>query len=604
MGRAIEEARIVKEQHVKTRLEKFLRDEIYEKPRRKYLYGGNNVQDLLSGLYGDEINHIEGILPESLKDKHAYTSILSGFYKFAFDTGLSRAIEFQHNGETFHADSVFMLRRSAFLERTRKKLDQMDSKKAAFLMMDVSDVGFADMVEDDRHTGIKSADLLLNRFVGTLQQALDQTQKALDETFGKNTISLMAGRYGGDEFVVSILGNYDNDVIDMVKKNIQERVLVLKNQAVYRRITLQDDHENFRDEKGDIRLKNNSIDVTELPTADQYNQKIFMHYLKQGLVMDQEQINIIRAQYKTEDEFDGDVVRRYNFRFEYRQEDKKIITALEDKIGYILKRHPELRLAFDLASSLDEAETMLGSSGAIIQKRQEAMLQFVQTTLFDPLLGYGVYSYHDFKEHTDDEPIDRFMVFDLKLKEFNEFMGLVFTDGMIGSFWNQIEKAIDDKDKHKVIFGRRGGTFYLAVKKGEKLSSTSLKQLSIIDKVPFGFIEGRGVEKPREIVIPVGIAGIDEPIQDSTKASEETKANFYKKIIKELVENPHLSTILQTPQQPHNNRRDYDTMDFYWKYFWGGRFYFRCMDMIKYIPKEKSDLVEIFRSIIREKSKI
>jgi len=596
------ETMAAKEQHVIAKLGKFLKDKAYEKPRQKYLTGARNVQDLLTGLYGDEINHIEGILPESLEDKQIYTSILSGFYKFAFDTGLSRAIEFQHNGETFHADPVFMLRRSAFLERTRKKLDQMDSKKAAFLMMDVADVGFADMIEDDRHTGIKSADLLLNRFAGTLQQTLDQTQKALDETFGKNTISLMAGRYGGDEFVVSILGNYDNGVIDMVKKNIQERVLVLKNQAVYRKITLQDDHENFRDEKGDIRLKNNSINVTELPTVDQYNQKIFMHYLKQGLIMDQEQINIVRTQYKTENEFDKSVVRRYNFRFEYR-EDNKILTALEDKIRYILKRHPELRLAFDLASSLDEAETMLGNSGAIIQKRQEAMLQFVQTTLFDPLLGYGVYSYHDFKEHTDDEPIDRFMVFDLKLKEFNEFMGLVFTDGMVGSFWNQIEKAIDDKDKHKVIFGRRGGTFYLAVKKGEKLSSASLKQLSMINKVPFGFIEGRGAERPREIVIPVGTAGIDEPIQDSTKASEETKVNFYQKVIKELDDNPRLVTILQTPQQPHNNRRDYDTMDFYWKYFWGGRFYFRCKDIIQYIPSDRKDLINIFKNIITMKIK-
>ncbi len=590
-----------REQHVKTRLGRFLIDETYEKPRKKYLTGVGNVQDLLTGLYGDEINHIQGILPESLEDKQTYTSILSGFYKFAFDTGLSRAIEFQHNRETFHADPVFMLRRSAFLERTRKKLDQMNSKKAAFLMMDVADVGFADMVEDERHTGIKSADLLLNRFAGTLQQVVDQTQKDLDKIFGTNTINLMAGRYGGDEFVISILGNYNNDVIDMVKKNIQERVL-LRNQAVYRRIILRDDHEDSHDEKGDIRLKNNSINVTELPTADQYNQKIFMHYLKQGLVMDQEQIDIVRAQYKTENEFDRSVVRRYNYRFEYR-ESSKILTALEDKIGYILKRHPELKLAFDLASSLDEAETMLGNSGTTIQKRQEAMLYFVQTTIFDPLLGYGVYSYHDFKEHTDDEPIDRFMVFDLKLKEFNEFMGLVFTDGMVGSFWNQIEKAIDDKDKHKVIFGRRGGTFYLAVKKGEKLSSISLEKLSVIDKVPFGFIEGRGAERPREIVIPVGTAGIDVSIKDSTKASEETKVNFYQKVIKELDDNPRLVSILQTPQQPHNSRKDYDTMDFYWKYFWGGRFYFRCKDIIQYISADRQDLIDIFKNIITIKIK-
>lgn len=602
MRSGIERTKAEKEQHVKTRLKRLLSDQTYEKPRQKYLTGGGNVQDLLTGLYGDEINHIEGILPDSFEDKKTYTSILSGFYRLAFDTGLSRAIEFQHNEETFHVDPVFMLRRSAFLERTRKKLDQMDSKKAAFLMMDVADVGFADMIEDDRNTGIKSADLLLNRFAGTLQQALDQTQKILDETFGKNAISLMAGRYGGDEFVVSILGNYDNGIIDMVKKNIQERVLTLRNQAVYKRIILGNGREDSHDEKGDIRLKNNLIDVTELPTADQYNQKIFMHYLKQGLVMDQEQINIVRAQYKTENEFDRSVIKRYDYRFEYR-EDNKMLTALEDKIGYILKRHPELRLAFDLAESLDEAETMLGSSGEIIKKRQEAMLRFVQTTIFDPLLGYGVYSYHDFKEHTDNELIDRFIVFDLKLKEFNEFMGLVFTDGIVGSFWNQIEKAIDDKDKHKVIFGRRGGTFYLAVKKGEKLSNASLKQLSIIDKVPFGFIEGRGAERPREITIPVGTAGIDESIQDSTKASEETEANFYQKVIKELVENPRLIIILQIPQQPHNNRRDYDTMDFYWKYFWGGRYYFRCMDIIKYIPEEKNNFVEIFHNIIREKSR-
>ncbi len=584
---------------VKRKLRRVLYEPGFAEQRNKYLLGANNVQDLLTDLYGDEINHLEGILPEFIKKESTYTSILQGFYAFAFDSGLSRNISFHYRGEKVEAEPVYMLRRSAFLERTRKKLEQMEHKKAAFLMLDVADVGFADMVEDERKNGIKSADLLLNRFAGALQQAIDQTQKELDDAFGKNTIGLMAGRYGGDEFIVSVLGDYDQGVIQKVKDSIQRKVSEQQNVAVYRQITFQNGEEVVMDVKGDARLKDDKISVVELPTENPYSQKIFMHYLRQGLVLDQEQIEYIKDKF-SEAEFDKDVTERYNSRFKYYIDGKPATT--QQKIRFILRHHPELKLAFRLAGALDEAETV-SKGGERLFRRQEAMLNFVQTTLFDPLLGYGVYGFFDFKEHMSHEPIERLMIFDLKLKELNDLMGLAYTDSVLDKFWLDISRAIGEDNMKKIIFGRRGGTFYLAVKKGEELSDSVLKELALLDRIPFS-PEGSSI-KLQGIYIPVGVAGLEKPINDLThEADQEAKDNFYTKIVNELLKNPTMVEFLQKSARSHEFRNELDTTDFYWQYFRGKRFYFRCRDIIRYIPLDEKgrELIAVFQNIIKEKS--
>ncbi len=563
--------------------------ELTEKSTEK-LEGYNsfpNIFPLLIGLFGENIMLLDGIYPPEKKKK--FTSILYGFYSLILDPGLSRKVDFSYKGEKFQEEPVYMVGRAAFLERTLKMMEQIRSENLAFLILDLADVGFADMVKDESGNRTTSADLLINRFARKLLKAIEEVQKEFDKKLDGRKIHLFAGRYGGDEFAVSVLGDYRPEDIKEIVNIIKNKISGLKNQALYKRFN----GEIEKEEWGDICLKNQTIEVIDFSSKDdEYSKKIFFHYLRKGLILNKEQIDIIKKSYPKDDDFTKAVVEPYELTILNQQE-----VDVDERIQRVISLHPELKLPFSVAAFLDEQE----KKG--VKEHQRVVLSFFERILIDKIFGFMVYPYYDFIQHVEKEKITKIMVFDLKIKEFNDIIGLAFTDDLINQLWIRIKNSIKEEDWSKLIVGRRGGSFFLAVREGEEISSESMTSLSNISSISFQASQSMG-----EFSIPLGVA-IVEKSHDGTieRAMKEAEINFYNKVINDLLNNPQLVEVLKSSSPPHSKKEKYSKEDFYWLYFWGKRYFKRCSEILAIINLTReqreglNELKEVFENILNQK---
>lgn len=424
----------------------------------------------------------------------------------SFDPGLKRAAAFKPplKDAVLREEPIEILNRSAFIAENLKDLKRDSAAKAAFLMLDVSDMHFADKAG--------AGDFVLNRFARTLKETIRHFR--LDKDVGLDKAEMKICRYGGDEFSISLVGQYDDELIDGLRKTIEERYK--KNDLIgYFKKGLREDDAVIITP---IRLKEKEegkiISVIKRPD-DPEEKVVFDQFFKRGHILTPLQIRSAKKMPQLLEFIDKPVEPIY----------PEAARTIKEKLAYLSKRFPYFA---------GEIATLSGSK--FNDNQREEVLHFLEDRLFDKLFGNIVYSPSEFFERLAN--YKDIYCFDLKfIREMNDIVSYPEADMTIVNLYQLITNKLAPDLMQFVEIGRRGGTFFVGVKKN------GLKTISTRDKIDSALHEIHSLsltlrEKP--VTFELGInSGYTDKVFTAKELSdiiEGAEINFYRKIANYLIE--------------------------------------------------------------------
>lgn len=449
-------------------------------------------------------------------DKYTYEMRLAKGAQYRYDApGLTEKAEF------FTAPPVKMFQRNSFIDEV--SADTADVRqsspvvKRAFLMLDLENLRDADATKFENYN---AADYML----GKVAESLTDDVERLKKQFAGKNVRFEVGRYGGDEFVLALVGDYTQD--DLTKIASDSLLKVQNLDAFYQRLP------NEPIIRSKIKVKNGGFEFIEIDPGDVMESEIFEYYFQQGVILNREQIKIEKERYKNkiEDFRQSAVARKIDYPADVDSVDKKIV--------HLTTRHPEFRDVYDdLMASTLPAELV-----------QRLFLDFVENNIYDRLLGANVTSFADLTEHLGKGEFSRLWIFDGKfIKETNDALGYPLADKLIQNIWKEITSKISSNDHDNLFFARRGGTFALALRNGAKLSQETIANLQELKATPF---------PDSDFNVPIGFSEIDlesftsegktSPLKEAErKANEDWLGAVFKQMVK-----LHRDFVLPLPDDP------------------------------------------------------
>lgn len=395
------------------------------------------ADSFLKGIFGDFLDLFYDEVKKTGNEK--WRNLATNFLKKTLDPGLRRQITLL--GENLNP--VLMLGRIEGITWLKEKIGLEENnadgniehsvKRENFqiLRLDVSNVFLANQVEDG-----KGGDYLLNKVAQAINESVDTLRKQLGEDFG-----ILPIRYGGDEFVIFVVGGQlNNQEINTIKTSIT------KQEAFF----------GVNKEKRNISLKNDEIELINPSKIDDPEEKKFFYsFLKRGIILSADELKEEYKKIKNLDSFEVDINQDsiYPEEIESIKEEAEKIKA---KIQYILSLHPEFKVPFYLASYLDVRE---GNS----LSRQSTMLKILENHLIDPLLNRLIITRFDLEDHLRSESINRILSFEIKLKEVNELLGYGYADMLIVKAWDKIKEVLGEDHLRKIKIMRFGGFISLLI---------------------------------------------------------------------------------------------------------------------------------------------
>lgn len=404
----------------------------------------------LHRLFKSEIDTLRD--PESEGVENA-TSLFEGLFDHVFDAGTNRKVECTFNARNrdgqmekviYASDSVPIHSRASLINNLLEHDAQ--GSQVEIGLIDLQDLRSADFILDSQKHN--PGDVLINKAASALRSALHEVWN--DPAIGLRDnprVSYEVGRYGGDEFMFALIGNYTQNQKEKILETIERHLGQQK--GYYRR----PEGEGFIIEEDSIRLKQNpdgkKVKWIEIP-QDEADRLLFHEYFQRGLLLDGAELTKIKNKYTTDGIFDMAAYKRDYPSSKGLYPEK--ITSFEDKVTFIQSQHPELALYFDLAYLFDQK-----SGGGT--KRQEIVLNLMERSIFDPLIGEAIYTRFDFQEHLQHGDFSNVMVIDLKfMKEMNEHMSYADADNAIVDVWKRIKSRIPPEERGKLFISRFGGT--------------------------------------------------------------------------------------------------------------------------------------------------
>ena len=579
----------------------------------KYKAMSPSAYNFLERIYRGQINHFE--MPEPSKEGYnTATNILESFFSRALDTGLMRDITFSPPGEQPIQEEGFpILGRSAFFHEVLQKVAPNGKYEGASLqlgMFDIKDLRGADFaVEGSPH---RSADLIVNRSAKAIQQAIDEVWQEFD--LGKDqSRDYYFGRYGGDEFVLALIGDFKqvSGKAD-IKAEIESRVK--------RHLATRGGY--YRKNKGivqeEILLKGDKVDWIDI-TKDSPSpiRDTTLSYLSRGLILNQEQAMKIQGRRTSSIEAIENSIYPTDI-----QEEKNEHEKMRKKILHLAKMHPELATALFLAEDLDLKEQKVRydeqrksstpraeDHNPVVKHRREAILHFIENIVYDKLLGDTVYSKYDFQEHVTRGEVREMYVVDLKfIKEMNDYISYVDADDAIVTLWNKISSSIKPEEREHLIFGRYGGTFLIGVRGDPKvLSESTRKAIASIQNLSSSLGQN---EAERKIQLPLGNAHVlikpEDPISSYHDVLIAAEDNFYDSIISLLRAQKYLSRMHPTALmfdsivkiEFFEGKATLDTL--LWQFFNGKRWDERINKLLNRIKQQKIIPADIQEELMRD----
>lgn len=539
-------------------------------------------KNALRRLFKDQIDTLKSPEAEGIEDS---TSIFEGLFDHVFDAGTNRKVEctfdvINRNGEmekvTYASEPVPIHSRASLISN----LLEHDAKgsRVEIGLIDLQDLRSSDFVlENQKHN---PGDVLINKAASALRNALREVWN--DPNIGLHdnpALTYEVGRYGGDEFMFALIGEYTQSQKEQILETIERH---LEGERGYYQ---WHNGEDFIIEEDGIRLKRNpdgkKAQWIEIP-QDATGKMLFQEYFERGLLLDEVEITKIKNKYTTDGHnFDMDAYKKDypNSRSLYPKE----IVTFEDRIAFIQAQHPELALYFDLARLFDHN----GGGGTA---RQEIVLNLIERSIFDPLIGEAIYTRFDFQEHLQHGDFSSVMIIDLKfMKEMNEHMSYADADKAITNIWKKIKSCIPQEERGKLFISRLGGTFVIGVRTGEVLDKNTESKLNTIGDTLFPIYEKDGVE----VSVPLGVSFWRT--QESKDLRNMLKINdlrFYNKVIKDIAHMELISpgTIQYIAQMDltNNPKAGYSQIDkdMLYAYFFRGK---RRMERVMNALSVKSD---------------
>jgi GGDEF domain-containing protein len=468
----------------------------------EYIKREENVENFLKNTYPNELK----ILENANLSKNWTESVLHSFKLFTEDPGLSRESRFLNEDQTEEVvPGVSVLNRASLLHKTIENLANLppENQDMSVMVLDIANLRQADLIVDNSTSKNRYADIILNKVAAKIDDFVG-TFLSTDESIGEN-VKISFGRYGGDEFVVTICGKISEQDKESICELIRKEISTITGKYLEAGGTI-----NIHN----VNLKGDRVETIEMP-RDSYEKVVFLHFFKRGLIFDSAQIQKFMTRFTNlSGDIDEDLLENY---LSKEESDYAIYpidaSSLEEKISYLTKIKPELGLLVKVAQKYDrenETKTAIG------------VLNIVENIIFDPLLREHMLSFTEIYDSFVRNKVDQLYIFDLKfIKEINDNLGLVDGDEAIKSCWDQIKPNIAKEDASKISFGRRGGTFYLSVKTGEQISQETSQKLENLDSITIFN------ETSNPVTVPIGKAYQD---------FRDVKKQIFKPEIKEKVE--------------------------------------------------------------------
>lgn len=369
-----------------------------------------------------------------------------------------------------HSRPVAMYQRNSFIDEVLTDIASRDqsTSRMCVLVADIGNLRDADLA--------KAGDVLLGHVAHSISGAASE----LNEQLGQRGIRLHVGRYGGDEFVFSLTGNYSNQDVQLVSNKLKTAVTSLHGYFKFDETITR---------KLPVTLKNDSIEMTNIDMNDPLEKELYLYHMSHGLLLDRREIDREKDKFASIEAFHA-FARRNHAGFEYPEG----IHTVEEKERYLVSNHPEFAEYFRIASQI--------RSGQDANVLRSSLVTFIENVVADRLLGAAVTSFSDVSEHIRQGQISEVHMIDCKfIKEINDRYGYVDADRLIRSVWDEIKRNLASDDWKKVIIARKGGTFVLAVKKGEVVDPQSLARIKQIGEItaPDQF----------ELSLPIGHSVVD-----------------------------------------------------------------------------------------------
>lgn len=493
--------------------------------RQMKVYGNSDEKKALRRLFSSQIDMLKD--PES-EGVEGATSLFEGLFDHVFDAGTNRKVEstFQAKNKegkmekvTYTSEPVPIHSRASLINN----LLEHDAKGSSVEigLIDLQDLRSADFIlEGQKHN---PGDVLINKAASALRSALHEAWNDAEIGILDNPkLSYEVGRYGGDEFMFALIGDYTQNQKEKILATIEKHLE--KQKGYYRRPEGQD----YIIEEDTIRLKSNpdgkKAKWIEIP-QDTTGKMLFHEYFERGLLLDETELTKIKNKYTT----DGKGFNLSAYKKDYPSSKSlypKEITTFEDKIAFIQSQHPELALYFDLAYVFDRKS---GDGTA----RQEIVLNLIERSIFDPLIGEAIYTRFDFQEHLQHGDFSNVIIIDLKfMKEMNERMSYADADNAIIDVWKKIKSHIPQKERGKFFISRFGGTFVMGIRKGEVLDKKTEAALRDIGNALFPLYKKQDVE----VSVPLGASyWRTEENKNLRNMLKVNDLKFYSKIMKDMI---------------------------------------------------------------------
>lgn len=574
-------------------------DTISTRAQERYRNISPASKEFLENLYKTEKD--ESLKPffrimdqtDAVKDK---TSLLQEILVHTIDSGMNQVRECKVNGTAYTENEVMMVGRGYFTRRISQYVDQLtdnDTRQLSFLMTDVANLRGADFPVEGYVA--KPADVMVNK-VGR------QLDNVVLEACKEKQVECLNGRYGGDEFMTALFGNYDQQFINDLTKQLIDRFGQIP--AYYK-------GEDGNITEKHIELKDGQIPVITVPESG-IQRDIFKNFLHRGIILNEAQINQIINKFSQGNDMSAATERlmaylhsQQNMRRLYPENIPE--DNLVEKIKYLQSVHSELRWAFQYAGELDKAEEPFSVDQN--HTHRYALVRYIEDIMFDPLLRDNVYNRFDFQEHLSRGEFSNVIMIDLKfIKEINEDISFAHGDEAILTLWDRIKNSLSSEDRANVMAARYGGSIILGLRAGKKLSDEAKNKLrSLTSLTLFEDTENK-------MTIPLG--SVDYDLSDMTymdttneaarmlfdRLLEDAENTWYDQVIDQLQNDSQLLNIVN--QQPVDSvevtlARGIETpyQKTLWHFFHGKRLVERCSRIMDRLNTEKYKDNENYKTV-------
>ena len=514
-------------------------------------------------LNPDKLNDlVEEISQKNQEYLTSFEKLLQKYTRNFVDNGLDNPKHFTHpeGRELIERAPVAMLNRAGFFQKLEEKIfnetGKYNGRPVTVLNADITKLRNSDMVKDalDPENPSTYADILLQDTAKAFAELTHDLENYLQLPEG---VEVQVGRYGGDEFVFSVVGDGTGIIAYELQTLIKDRIGLIE--AYYLNETTGEV------ERRPAAIKNDTVERFEVP-QDPTRADIFLHYLQQGLVFDEPQIEAVRDRFRN---VKGEEDTGALLNFLHAEQDAQSIypegvESVYQKIQYLFRKNP-LDGAMAFKAYLYDRKHGTETTAQV--------LEVIERVLYDSLLRARVQDFSRFQRDLEDKKYSTVWGFDMKfIKEINDNISYADADLAIRGLYETIVAGMSPEDQEAFVFSRRGGTFFVGLKTEAGQVNTSvfehlnnLRQVQVLDSV----------QNPMGTTLPVGTAVIQPnllPDERGTGLRRDLDGLFDtmdERMYNELLENVLSLDLEQLTTSQQENPRDYDVLTY--KFFTGKR---------------------------------